>query len=143
MIDKRVGMSKRMKGEMDFYIHAECNPYDGFNHLILRFDGIKEDYTKKEFIEGAAIAINRDWKTIKKFLLKGELPKKNKRKNFHFSSLKWKIFKRDNFSCKNCGRQEFLELDHIIPISKGGKEKEENYQTLCKKCNVRKKDKLK
>lgn len=133
-----------MKDNMDFYIRSEYNPYDGFNHLVLWFDGTEEGYTKKGFIEGAIKALIRDWKIINHFLRTGNLPKKikPKRKNLHFSSLKWKIFKRDNFTCKKCGSQEFLELDHIIPISKGGKEKESNYQTLCKKCNVRKKDKL-
>ena len=133
-----------MKDDMDFYIRTEYNPYDGFNHLILRFDGVEEGYKKNEFIEEVIKALNRDWKIINHFLHKGSLLKKRrlKRKNLHFSSLKWKIFKRDDFTCQNCGSQEFLELDHIIPLSKGGKEKEDNYQTLCKKCNVRKKDKL-
>jgi len=131
-----------MKDNMDIYICTEYNPYDGFNHLVLRFSGIEEKYTRKEFFEEAIKALNRHWKIIGHFLKKGELPKKRKRKNLHYSSLKWKIFKRDNFTCQNCGSQEFLELDHIIPISKGGKEKKENYQTLCKKCNVRKKDNL-
>ena len=133
-----------MKNDMDFYIRSEYNPYDGFNHLVLRFDGIEEDYTRKEFFERVIKALIRDWKIINHFLHIGSLPKliKPKRKNLHFSSLKWKIFKRDGFACRKCGSQEFLELDHIIPISKGGKEKESNYQTLCKKCNVSKKDKL-
>lgn len=129
---------------MDFYIRSEYNLYDGFNHLVLRFDGIEEGYTKKEFIEGVIRALYRDWKMINHFLHTGNLLKRKKpiRKNLHFSSLKWKIFKRDGFACRNCGSQEFLELDHIIPLSKGGKDEEGNYQTLCKKCNVRKKDKL-
>lgn len=139
MIDK-----EKPRKELDFYLHTEYNPYDGFNHLILRFVGIEEKYTKQEFIEASVRAINRHWNMVDCFLKKGELPKcpKIKRKNLHFSKLKWKIFKRDNFTCKKCGSQEFLELDHIIPISKGGKDEESNYQTLCKKCNISKKDRL-
>lgn len=60
------------------------------------------------------------------------------------SSLRAKILKRDNYTCKNCGispREEpniLLEVDHIIPVSKGGITSEDNLQTLCWKCNRRK-----
>ena len=51
------------------------------------------------------------------------------------------IKERDNFTCKCCNnsiQQEpnlLLEIDHIIPVSKGGITSEENLQTLCWKCN--------
>ncbi|HIS15474.1 MAG TPA: HNH endonuclease [Candidatus Scatomorpha merdavium] len=35
-----------------------------------------------------------------------------------------------------------LEIDHIIPVSKGGRTAEENLQTLCWKCNRAKSDKI-
>ena len=56
------------------------------------------------------------------------------------------ILKRDNFKCKLCGRSARdgveLEVDHIIPISKGGKTIESNLRVLCKDCNRGKSDKL-
>lgn len=51
------------------------------------------------------------------------------------------IKKRDNFTCCNCGNSTYvepnllLEIDHIIPVAKGGRTVEENLQTLCWKCN--------
>lgn len=51
-----------------------------------------------------------------------------------------RIFARDNWECKICGTDKKLELDHIIPISKGGEDSEDNLQVLCKSCNCRKKD---
>jgi hypothetical protein len=53
-------------------------------------------------------------------------------------SLKWEVFERDNFTCKNCGARRFLTIDHITPKSKGGKTTLNNCQTLCKSCNSRK-----
>lgn len=58
------------------------------------------------------------------------------------------IKKRDNFTCCNCGNSTqvepnlLLEIDHIIPVSKGGHTEEDNLQTLCWKCNREKSDKI-
>lgn len=57
------------------------------------------------------------------------------------SSLREKIKQRDSFTCKICGlsvnheKNLLLEIDHIMPISRGGVTSEENLQTLCWKCN--------
>ena len=48
------------------------------------------------------------------------------------------VFERDNHRCKYCGRTDDLEVDHIIPIAKGGKTTMDNLQTLCHDCNKRK-----
>jgi 5-methylcytosine-specific restriction endonuclease McrA len=52
------------------------------------------------------------------------------------------IFKRDGFKCIICGATDNLTLDHIIPRSKGGTSEPENLQTLCKRCNTSKGNKL-
>lgn len=54
------------------------------------------------------------------------------------SEMRWAVFRRDNFTCKRCGRQEDLHADHVIPESKGGPTTMENLQTLCRDCNVKK-----
>lgn len=62
--------------------------------------------------------------------------------------LREKILKRDSYTCQNCGisRKDephlLLEVDHIIPVAKGGKTVESNLQTLCWKCNRTKSDKI-
>lgn len=58
------------------------------------------------------------------------------------------IKQRDNFTCCNCGNSIYkepnllLEIDHIIPVSKGGYTVESNLQTLCWKCNRSKSNKI-
>jgi len=45
--------------------------------------------------------------------------------------------------CAACGSAgERLELDHIIPLSRGGSNEDENVQLLCRPCNAEKSNKL-
>jgi hypothetical protein len=57
----------------------------------------------------------------------------------NFKLLKKLVYKRDNYTCKICGRKfspSQLECDHIKPIALGGKEFDiTNLQTLCKDCH--------
>jgi len=65
---------------------------------------------------------------------------KLKRRRF---KLRFSILKRDNFTCQYCGRKApncELQIDHILPKSKGGLNKIENYRTSCAECNYGKSD---
>lgn len=44
--------------------------------------------------------------------------------------------------CVYCDSTENLQVDHIKPVSKGGKDNIENLQPLCKTCNVKKGNKI-
>lgn len=60
--------------------------------------------------------------------------------------LRYDILKRDNFKCKICGYSQEdgvkLHVDHIIPVSRGGKTEFDNLQTLCERCNLGKSNKI-
>lgn len=61
-------------------------------------------------------------------------------------SLRYDVLRRDGFKCQICGAtaQEGakLHVDHIIPVSKGGKTELSNLRTLCDRCNLGKSDKI-
>jgi hypothetical protein len=60
-------------------------------------------------------------------------------------SLRYDILKRDGFKCVICGASAQdgakLHVDHILPVSKGGKTINSNLRTLCSRCNLGKSDK--
>lgn len=53
--------------------------------------------------------------------------------------MRYQILCRDMHRCTICGRSAkdgvTLEVDHIVPISKGGKTETNNLRTLCRDCN--------
>ena len=57
-------------------------------------------------------------------------------------SLRYSILERDGFTCQLCGRSPRtgdnvkLHVDHILPISKGGRTEPDNLQVLCRDCNL-------
>lgn len=62
------------------------------------------------------------------------------------NKMRFSIYARDGYRCRQCGasgKSVQLEIDHIIPIAKGGKSTYNNLQTLCHKCNVEKSDNYK
>lgn len=58
---------------------------------------------------------------------------------------RFEVFKRDSFTCQYCGQKApdvILEVDHINPVAKGGKNEILNLITSCFDCNRGKKDKV-
>ncbi len=53
------------------------------------------------------------------------------------------IFARDNYACQYCGiTAKDLTIDHVIPKRAGGRASWENLVCCCRRCNMKKSDKL-
>jgi 5-methylcytosine-specific restriction endonuclease McrA len=53
------------------------------------------------------------------------------------------VFARDNYTCQYCGSTtKDLTIDHVVPKRAGGGASWENLVTCCRKCNMKKSDKL-
>jgi len=52
------------------------------------------------------------------------------------------VMVRDEFICQYCGTPKALTIDHVVPVSRGGKSTFENCVTACRSCNNKKSNKL-
>jgi 5-methylcytosine-specific restriction endonuclease McrA len=66
-------------------------------------------------------------------------PQRSKSINYR---LRYLTLRRDHYRCRACGRSPAthpgtqLQIDHIIPTSRGGKSTPSNLQSLCQTCNI-------
>jgi 5-methylcytosine-specific restriction endonuclease McrA len=103
-------------------------------------------YFAASMIDGAAVAVEY-WANEIINPYQEDVPIKNgqqKERDRMTKSVRYDVMKRDNFKCRLCGAnggESALEIDHIVPVAKGGKTEMENLQTLCKECNRGKRDK--
>ena len=65
---------------------------------------------------------------------------RNRSRNIQRSTL-IRVVRRDNNTCQICGKtllDKDIEIDHIIPFSRGGTSDERNLQVTCLECNRKK-----
>ena len=72
----------------------------------------------------------------------GELNMEGTKRRHIPRSVVSEVYHRDGAKCVFCGSTQNLQLDHIIPFSKGGADTAENLQLLCQKCNLEKSNKI-
>lgn len=129
--------NKRLKPKIDFIViyNASYTSPAGRNHVeknvkynyddLIRICSYYDDEKKKQELR-------------RKFI-------ENERAKMS-DSLRYNVLKRDNFKCSLCGATIAdgvkLHVDHIVPVSKGGKTEISNLQTLCERCNIGKSNKL-
>lgn len=59
------------------------------------------------------------------------------------ASKRMHVFERDDFTCQYCGRsapEVELEVDHVLPVARNGKNDISNLVTICRECNYGKGD---
>jgi len=121
---------------------------DKIYFLNRKWIGIKDifKYTKKFGGPKMEIAIANILKKVPSEIIKivlGDnykikLPNEHGRSKIS-NSLRMRVLQRDKYRCQICGKTSKnteLQIDHIIPISKGGSNKFDNLRVLCMKCNT-------
>ena len=120
---------------------------DDANFLWL-YDGwlwkTKMDYTEEQIkllILDEVEKERRKFERLKKIHIDHEEIVKSRRERIP-KEVRQIVWYRDEGKCVECGRQEDLQYDHIIPVTKGGSNTEKNIQLLCAECNRKKRDKI-
>jgi hypothetical protein len=91
--------------------------WDRARRLDSRIDRLRKIHAREEQIEGAR---------------RERIP----------SELRTFVWQRDAGRCVQCNAGEDLQFDHVIPVSKGGGNADNNLQILCGPCNRQKSDKI-
>lgn len=137
------------------HYHKELSEKIGMNlpHIDIEYAQYIFEYISAGGNSSQKSVINLDGETseaVSQYLLE-KIKYKNSAKGqraLMTNKLRNIIKERDDYTCQSCGVsvQEqsllLLEVDHIIPISKGGTSVPENLQTLCWKCNRSKSNKI-
>jgi len=119
------------------------NVYNISINVVVSYKANYDKYTqrKNKIVKYQELCdIYMQWRNSKKYY---ETSKRERK--YMNDKLRYDVLKRDNFKCKKCGISAKdgakLHVDHIIPVSKGGKTTISNLQTLCDRCNLGKSDK--
>lgn len=115
-----------------------------FPYVLLHLDAVTPwKYHKKDFQYNFSDIVKCYERAKDK---KGQMTFVEQQRRVVTDSLRYDILRRDGFRCRICGSCASdgvkLEVDHIIPVSKGGKSTMDNLQTLCERCNRGKRDKI-
>ena len=88
----------------------------------------------ESFLDKAELCLDCQFPKIKKNL--------NHDSRYISSEVKQNVWNRDGGKCVCCNSNIRLEFDHIIPVTKGGSNSENNVQLLCYDCNRAKSAKI-
>jgi hypothetical protein len=77
---------------------------------------------------------------INKYRVKNTLTKSRRmRREINASDVKKRLIDERGAYCENCGKHDdYLELDHIIPLWNDGDNEDDNFQLLCYECHSNK-----
>lgn len=125
-------------------------PYDLVYNLLPRFSMVYDSPTGRSHRESNFVmnVANLDSLILKMKSVYGQQNHTKIQRKKMTAALRKQVLERDGYTCCNCGLSIYeepnllLEVDHIVPVSRGGKTELNNLQTLCWKCNRQKSSKL-
>lgn len=120
--------------------------YNNFCRTMTAYNDYFTDEETKKLVDGCVARLDYEYNNVN--ATTRQLPFHNDAADYERSlmtkKLRYQILERDGFRCAICGRGKEdgvkLHVDHIKPVSKGGRTVPENLRTLCQDCNLGKSD---
>lgn len=139
----------RWKSAYDISLDEIQNPEDllwEIHHISKKFWRHMTPAKISAFI--MIVALEKGWVPYGKYAPRNEMPKAwagaAAEREKMTPAIRYQVLRRDNNRCRCCGNSvstgAILHVDHITPVSRGGKTTLSNLQTLCSCCNLGKRD---
>lgn len=136
-IEKRICGSLQLKPQTDVSIHV-AKSYSSPQGRNSYYDASTYNFSEWTYYYNLAVA-EKNRKQTHAYKVQAERAKMS-------DSMRYDVMRRDNFRCVLCGAKASdgvqLHVDHIFPVSKGGKTEMSNLRTLCSRCNLGKGSKI-
>ncbi|MFQ6011387.1 MAG: HNH endonuclease [Nitrososphaerales archaeon] len=101
---------------------------DELAFIEMNLDQWQKFLRQLDLVETEVLAQAKDGSIVKAFIRKTA-------RNIE-GSISWAVYRRDNYKCRYCGKDDVpLTVDHIITWENGGPSTEENLVSACEKCN--------
>lgn len=121
-------------GKEDLHNYEDCLKYDNYIGISIKMD-LFDFETNKNLRKYVRECRYRYGLYIERL---ANEPRKTACKFTSMPEIKSYVFEKYGKKCLCCGSEKNVAIDHIIPINKGGENKLENLQPLCKSCNSKK-----
>jgi hypothetical protein len=132
-------LTEKIVEEQPSTLEALAKLVGNFAHPFYAFNGI----TKEQFLARFPLTELLRQSTIPRQLLAPTKQRPKPKRKAISKKLRFLVLQRDGFQCCLCGKtakETKLEVDHKIPVAKGGTDSLNNLWTLCIDCNRGKSD---
>ena len=129
-------ITKNMVGRV--LINRAIVKREGGEYMLLGYDSLTAEQVQK-------LKAICDRKLAEYIARRGQAIWEHRRRSAGYVSgtLRYEVLKNAKFRCELCGvpaDERALEVDHIMPRNKGGRDEISNFQALCYRCNAMKRD---
>jgi hypothetical protein len=137
--DSRVIFTSPTKA--DAFSYSKVVAYDcSWGDIVLQVQGkSSQSFTCRHRPKQASLVFEAALKMANQVLVNTD----ETRRSRHISrEVRQRVWQRFGGRCAECAATDYLEFDHIVPVAKGGSNSDQNVQLLCRRCNLKKSDRI-